>query len=73
MATSIEWSIGKEGTTATCLDRPPFKAFFCFLVDGKLVETLDFDKHELSIEIERRRNAGEEIEPFEKALRSSLW
>lgn len=69
MTTEIQWFIGKEGTIRTRLDVPPFRAFFFWLEDGKVVESADFDRQELEVEIERRSVAGQETVEFQQALR----
>lgn len=69
MATEIQWFIGKEGTIRTRLDVPPFRAFFFWLQDGKVVESADFDKQELEAEIERRSAAGQKTVEFQQAMR----
>ncbi len=69
MTTEIQWFIGKEGTIHTRLDVPPYRAFFFWLQDGKVVETADFDRQELEAEIERRSVAGQETVEFQQALR----
>lgn len=68
MAAFIRWSIGKEGTMKTRLDKPPFRAYFCWFEDEKLVRSADFDRDELKEAIRNRRAAGENVEPFEAAL-----
>jgi hypothetical protein len=68
----IQWFIGKEGTTRTRLDVPPFRAFFFWLQDGKVVESADFDRQELEVEIEKRRVAGQDTAEFVKALKGLL-
>lgn len=69
MPEEIQWFIGKEGTIHTRLDVPPFRAFFFWLQDGKVVESADFDRQELEAVIEARRVAGQDTDEFMKALK----
>lgn len=70
MTEEIQWFIsGKEGTTRTRLNVPPFRAFFFWLHDGKVVESADFDRQELEVEIEKRRVVKQETVEFVKALK----
>lgn len=68
MTTVIRWSVGKEGTMKTRLDKPPFRAYFYWFEDEKLVRSADFDRDELKEEIRNRCAASEDVEPFEAAL-----
>lgn len=72
MTGEIQWFIGKEGTTRTRLDIPPFRAFFFWLQDGKVVKSADFDRQELEVEIEKRRVACQDAAEFVKALKELL-
>lgn len=72
MTGEIQWFIGKEGTTRTRLDIPPFRAFFFWLQDGKVVKSADFDRQELEVEIEKRRVVCQDAAEFEKALKGLL-
>ena len=69
MGVDLRWHIGKEGASGTRLDAPPFRAFFYWVQDDQLVKSTDFSLDELEIEIDRRRNAGENTEPFLSALK----
>lgn len=70
MTEEIQWFIGgKEGTIRTRLNVPPFRAFFFWLQDGKVVESADFDRQELEVEIEKRRVVNQETVEFVKALK----
>ena len=51
----------------TKLDKPPFRAYFYWFEDEKLVRSADFDRDELKEEIRHRRVASEDVEPFEAA------
>ena len=70
MTTELKWTIGKEGGTP--LDRPPFRAYFYRIEDGQLVASSDFSASELRAEIARLRGVGEDIAPFEDALKQLL-
>lgn len=65
----LHWHIGKEGTPSTRLNMPPFRAFFFWVKDGLLVNSADFSREELIAEIERRKNAREDVGPFAQALK----
>lgn len=69
MTEEVQWFIGKEGTIRTRLDVPPFRAYFFWLQDGKVVKTADFDRQELEVETEKRRVAGQETIEFIRALK----
>lgn len=69
MTNEIQWFIGKEGTTRTRLDVPPFRAYFYWLKEGTVVESADFDKDELVLEIGRRVAVGDAATHFKDALR----
>lgn len=65
----IKCSIGKEGVQGSSLSEGPFRAFFTWLRDGQIVNTADFSKSELAVEIARLVAAGEESAPFKEALK----
>ena len=65
----LKWNIGKEDGGRTRLDKPPYRAYFWWIEDGRIVECADFSRAELSKEISRRRLAGEETAVFEEALK----
>jgi len=70
MTEQLLWGVGSEGTDQTRLDRPPFRAFFYWLRDGKLYEAGDFDARELKLELLRRQTVGEDAVAFEQALKA---
>lgn len=37
----VYWSIGKEGTTAVNLEKPPFRIFFREFSDGAIIDSFD--------------------------------
>ena len=65
----LVWHIGKEGSTSTNLEAPPFKAFFTWLHAGQIERFADFTEPELQTEITRLRSAGEDTTPYEQALK----
>jgi hypothetical protein len=65
----LDWSIGKEGTTATDLEKPPFRVFFREFEDEVLVNSLDLSEDELVTEIERRKVGDEVVAQLTSALR----
>ena len=69
MDEQIKWHIGKEGTTHVRIDVAPFRAYFSWLENGKLVKAADFDRAELGVEIRRRSGLGLDTAPFEQALK----
>jgi hypothetical protein len=69
MNEELRWHIGKEGTPSTRLNLPPFKAFFLWVRDGELVNSADFSKDELKLEIERLQKEGKDAEKFKEAFR----
>ena len=69
MITKIEWNIGREGTEHARLDQQPFRAFFSWLRDGRVIECADFSRLELEDEIEKRRLHGQNTVEFDAALK----
>jgi|APMI01.1.fsa_nt_gi hypothetical protein len=69
MTEEIQWFIGKEGTIRTRLDAPPFRAFFFWLQDDSVVDSADFDRQELEVEIEKQRVVGQHTAELVKALK----
>lgn len=60
----LRWHIGKETGR---LDRPPYRAYFYWLEDGRPQDAADFDARELEVEISRRKLHGDDVAPFEAA------
>lgn len=65
----VDWSIGKEGTTAANLEKPPFRVFFREFADGEIVNSFDLSEEELAREIERRDTDDEILDELKAALR----
>ena len=72
MTVELKWNIGKGDGASIRLDIPPFRAYFYWIDNGHIVESADFSKSELQVEIARRTRGGEEIAPFEAALKQLL-
>lgn len=65
----MRWHIGKETAPH---DQPPYRAYFFWVKDNFLVDAKDYDANELAAELQRRREAGESLEPFEDILQNLL-
>jgi hypothetical protein len=60
----LRWHIGKESEP---FDRPPYRAYFYWIENYRLVGSVDYDAEELAAEIERRGKLGKDTEPFRAA------
>ena len=60
----LRWHIGKESGR---LDKPPYRAYFYWVENHRLVDSAKFDIAGLDVEIERRRSAGDDVGPFQAA------
>ena len=65
MTEDIGFHIGKEMSP---LDKPPFRAYFHWTREGRLLRSEDFSKQELEVEITSGRRDGRELELFKEAL-----
>ena len=68
MQVELSWHIGKEGTSQERLDIPPYKAYFYWKSKGRTIRSAEYTKVELQTEIQRRKQAGEEVSAFEQAF-----
>ena len=66
MEIDVSFHIGKETSP---LDRPPFRAYFNWVQEGRLVKAEDFSQQELEAEIASGRRDGRELELFKEALK----
>ena len=66
MEKNIEYVIGKESSP---LDTPPFRAYFYWTCEGRLVKSEDYSKSELEVEISSGWRKKSELEIFSEALK----
>jgi hypothetical protein len=69
MNEELSWHIGKDAVGQESLDRPPYKAYFYWKREGRIVRSAEFTREALETEITRLKNAGEDTTQFELALR----
>ena len=62
----LRWHIGKERAP---LDRPPYRPYFYWVENHRLVDSADYDAPQLTANIEQRRKSGGDISPFQAALK----
>jgi hypothetical protein len=65
MEIDVGFHIGKE---ASPLDKPPFRAYFTWTREGRLIKAEDFSQQELQAEIASGQRDGRELKLFNKAL-----
>ena len=64
----LHWHIGRESAP---FDRPPYRAYFFWLEDHRIVDAADFDAAQLSKELLKRRAAGgKDLAEFEAASKA---
>ena len=69
MTVELTWSIGKGDGPTFRLDIPPFRAYFYWFNNGRIVDSADFSASELQAEIARREVVGDETSQFKEALK----
>lgn len=69
MSVKLRWHVGKGDGSRQRLDVPPYRAYFHWFTGEQLVESQDFGIDDLPTEVDRRRALGEDVAPFEAALR----
>ncbi len=65
MHDEITWHIGKDDKPQ---DSPPYRAYFYWKLNGKVLRSENYSEAELQDEIDRRLNNGEPMTDFEEAL-----
>jgi hypothetical protein len=65
----LSWHLCKEGSGQERLDIPPYREYFYWEREGRIIHSAEYTKAELQAQIRHRKREGGEVTEFEIALK----